>query len=85
MVFVRDIPKQVVRKNLDSLLKKLCLTYEENGISIMITVSAGAAIAPVHGMEFDTLYQKADKALYLAKGRGKQMAVIYGGADEKVE
>lgn len=85
VVFVRDIPKQVVRKNLDSLLKKLCLTYEENGISITITVSAGAAIAPVHGMEFDTLYQKADKALYLAKGRGKQMAVIYGGADEKVE
>lgn len=85
VVFVRDIPKQVVRKNLDSLLKKLCLTYEENGISITITVSAGAAIAPVHGMEFDTLYQKADKALYLAKGSGKQMAVIYGGADEKVE
>lgn len=85
VVFVRDIPKQVVRKNLDSLLKKLCLTYEENGISITVTVSAGAAIAPVHGMEFDVLYQKADKALYLAKGSGKQMAVIYGGADEKVE
>jgi GGDEF domain-containing protein len=36
-----------------------------------MSASIGVSIAPIDGNDFDTLYQKADAALYQTKQRGK--------------
>ncbi|MGG1552546.1 GGDEF domain-containing protein [Paenibacillus ferrarius] len=44
-----------------------------------ITVSIGIACCPIHGEDFETLFQRADEALYEAKGAGRNRAIAYGG------
>ncbi|MGH3730915.1 MAG: diguanylate cyclase, partial [Micromonosporaceae bacterium] len=49
-------------------------------ISMAVTVSVGAASYPVHDTRFDELIAVADRALYAAKARGRDCAVV-GGAE----
>lgn len=77
VVLVNNIPPEIVQKNLDSLLRKMNLSYGNGEVQFQISASAGAAMAPSDGRDFQTLYRKADEALYAAKKRGKQTAVIY--------
>lgn len=44
-----------------------------------MSASIGVSIAPRDGTDFDTLYEKADSALYLTKQRGKNGYTVYGG------
>ena len=46
---------------------------EENGV----TMSIGTVSCPLNGKDYDTLFGKADKALYIAKGKGKNRYIIY--------
>lgn len=77
IVFLVNIQEEVLRKNVKVLLKKLNLTYEQDGLSESITASIGIAMVPKDGMNFQTLYAKADKALYDVKNGGKNNYVIY--------
>ena len=43
-----------------------------------ISISAGVAVYPRHGSSFNVLYNKADRALYASKRKGKNMFTIYG-------
>lgn len=42
-----------------------------------LTVSAGVAAAPAHGLDARELVQRADQALYAAKHRGKDQACVF--------
>ncbi len=75
VVFLKDIPMEVISRNVRSLLKKLRLTYASEGQQVEISASAGVAVAPEDGTTFNALYLKADQALYLAKQQGKQTFV----------
>ncbi len=44
---------------------------EENGLDRATSCSIGIAIEPQHGMNYEELFNNADKALYLAKDAGK--------------
>src|SRR3954454_1951206 len=60
------------------------------GIDGPITASFGVASYPLHGVDAQTLLRKADRALYVAKERGRdrvEMASVHGagGADEAAD
>ena len=79
VVFLVDIPKEVIRRNVEALLHKLQLTYELDGKRESLSASAGIAVVPEDGSEFQTLYEKADKALYKVKKNGKNGYAFYEG------
>ncbi len=50
-----------------------------------ITVSIGIATYPKDGKDYDTLYMKADKALYYAKAQGKDQYAFYSSKVTKLK
>lgn len=78
LVFVQNIPRNVIEKNIGSLLKKLTLTYEKEEKKVCITVSAGIYLVKEPGHDFRELYQKADETLYRVKNSSKNGYRIYG-------
>lgn len=48
--------------------------------NLSLTVSIGVAGAPQHGDDPNTLYRRADAALYEAKSAGRDQVVVYGRA-----
>lgn len=52
---------------------KRCVHHLDTSISLSI----GAALAPQHGIDLHTLYEKADQALYYVKSSGKNQYHIY--------
>lgn len=78
LVFMKNIPTGVIRRNVSSLLKKLNRTYTQNGVSVTITVSAGIALMPDAPPIFSEMYRRADEALYQVKKESKNNFRIYG-------
>lgn len=78
VVFLLNIPLEIIGRNIESLLKKLCLTYQEKETSVRISASAGVAVFPTQGKSFEELYEKADQAMYQAKRKGKGSYEVYG-------
>ncbi|MEG0764673.1 MAG: EAL domain-containing protein [Pseudoflavonifractor sp.] len=82
-VFIGEIPEIAL---VHEKARKLCADIEMisvDGAVAAITCSVGIAL--VHGTErsFDLLYHHADKALYSAKCRGRNMVSLYGEEAEK--
>ena len=42
-----------------------------DGIPAGVTASIGVAVAPIHGVDYPTLFKVADKALYYVKEHGR--------------
>jgi diguanylate cyclase (GGDEF)-like protein len=53
--------------------------FQQDGkpLDLNITVSIGISVFPADGKVEDELIEKADQALYLAKGEGRNRVVIY--------
>ncbi len=64
-----------IKRKLHNLFREFQTTTDE--IKKPIGVSIGLAIAPWDGDDFETLYRKADSALYVAKRGGKNRWCIY--------
>jgi diguanylate cyclase (GGDEF)-like protein len=45
--------------------------------SLKVTVSIGSATYPENGKSYDTIFKKADRALYIAKEKGRNRYVTY--------
>ncbi len=45
--------------------------------SVSVSISIGIALYPDHGAEAEELLNKADKALYISKNKGKNMATVF--------
>ena len=43
-----------------------------------MSASIGIAVAPRDGSDFETLYKRADEALYRTKERGRNGLTLYG-------
>ena len=66
-VFMKNIPENVVEKNVASLLKKLHLEYSSGEKKVFISASAGVVLVREPQCELRELYHQADEALYQVK------------------
>lgn len=78
VVFVKNIQDiKLFNRLISRLLQQLDLYYQSKKDQINIQASIGIALAPIDGRDMNTLYLKADKALYQAKEGGKNRYKYY--------
>lgn len=84
VILLNNPPSQnVVVYKAKQLCREIRHTYEDNGKEVTVSSSIGIAFYPEHGTDFQTLYKKADKALYNVKASGKNGYAIYDPAVKK--
>jgi len=66
-----------LRVLLKTITKNLFYAYENEKENVHISTSIGVSCYPDDGTDYDTLFKKADKALYIAKEKGKNRFIIY--------
>ena len=73
--------------NVAEKLRETISRLEVPGVDGRITGSFGVASFPLHAMDSPTLLRKADRALYVAKQRGRDCveAATVHGAEATVE
>lgn len=72
----------VLKRKLNQLFRRLHAS--DSLVTVPLYASIGIAVAPWDGDSFDSLYQKADIALYRAKNAGKNDWCIYQGTMEEI-
>lgn len=80
VVFDAVRKEEDLRRILKTVSKNLQWSYKDIVDSVPITTSCGVAKYPDDGKNFEELFQKADKALYIAKAKGKNRFIIYDEA-----
>ena len=81
MVFMRDIPNgELVERRCGMLLEALKSEHPVIG-----GCSVGFALVPDHGVSYQALFQRADRALYQAKACGKSTFRCYEASDSTVD
>ncbi|WP_195268116.1 sensor domain-containing diguanylate cyclase [Eubacterium sp. 1001713B170207_170306_E7] len=74
MIFMRGLSDPaIIQERLNIFRERIRGLH---GPGLELTVSMGVAFFPVHGQSFQTLYEKADSALYEAKHRGRDGMVF---------
>ena len=77
-VFLSNIPNhEFARKKGEGIIQTMQGVETDREHNIGLSCSVGISLAPAHGICFDELYRKADKALYTAKNQGKSCSCIY--------
>jgi diguanylate cyclase (GGDEF)-like protein len=64
---------QMIGERIRHQVESSDFVVEENGVKVGVTVSLGVATYPENGTTAEQLVEKVDQALYLAKGKGKNM------------
>ncbi len=77
MVFMKNTTKEVTAMRAGQLNEAIRKPYVKDGKEIRISCSIGVAFYPKDGTDFDSLFGKADEALYKAKSLGKDRFVEY--------
>lgn len=78
MVFMHDIRNPdnagILAGKIQNLVRH---SFDDEEFGKDVSMSIGIAVAPDHGSDFQTLYEKADKALYYVKTHGKANHRLY--------
>ena len=77
MSYPADDAEGTVQKRAERILSSIRGITLPDYPELTLTVSLGVAIAPLNGARFEILYQKADKALYCIKSKGKNDYTLY--------
>jgi len=83
VLLLRGHRASFVQEAAQELMRALSIPMNIEGVSLQVTASVGAAIAPVHGTDADTLLQHADLALYHAKANGRNDFCLFEDAMEQ--
>ncbi len=70
--------KTEVETRAKRISRTLDCVYEADGGRWRMSASIGIALAPEEGTDFNTLYRRADAALYVTKAKGKNGYTLYG-------
>ena len=76
-VFIPVSDLSCVEAKAAELSRHLNTVICKGGVTCKISASIGIAISPRDGINFESLYHKADVALYQTKQRGKNNFTIY--------
>lgn len=81
----REIVLGTVKEQMDGVMKEFLEEFREEREKCEVSVSAGVYITPVEpaAEDFETIYKKADYALYTSKRAGKARYTIYTDGPEK--
>ncbi|MCG6201664.1 EAL domain-containing protein [Psychromonas antarctica] len=83
-IILNDIAtKEDVIKQVDTILSKLAVMFECDSRELFVTASIGISLFPEDGVNTQTLLQKADAAMYLAKSKGRNAFQFYAIKDEQ--
>lgn len=77
VAFIRVPSVEWAEQKAEETSRALNKIFTEGGQQWKISVSIGVAIAPKAGTDFETIYRKADYALYETKRRGKNGYTIF--------
>ena len=79
VALVHDVPtRDELKLLLKVIAREMMFAFDDK---MTLTMSIGVSQYPKDGREFDVLFGKADKSLYIAKEKGKNRHIIY---DEKL-
>lgn len=73
---IEELKKDVTRKCVETEVRLRSCEIVSNS-KINVSSSIGIALFPDNGKDFETLYNRADKALYRSKSRGKNCYTFY--------
>jgi diguanylate cyclase (GGDEF)-like protein len=59
------------------LLNALGTPFEVDGHQLLLSASVGISLCPEHGEDLETLQERADRAMYSAKARGRNQCAIF--------
>ncbi len=71
------IDEQEIRQILFTIRKNIRWYFEKSEDQLVVTLSVGTASYPKDATDMDELFAKADRALYIAKEKGKDRYIIY--------
>lgn len=79
LIFVEDIEtEEAIRSRLKAIAKHMLVAFsDEPENDIQVTLSIGVTNYPKDGDNYQELFSKADKSLYIAKDKGKNRFIIY--------
>jgi len=84
LVLMRGISdRKLVEDRCQRLLNSLRNVFQNQKNKMPLSCSIGIALSPEHGRTYYELFNKADRALYRAKAKGKNSFAIYNEEDEK--
>lgn len=85
VVFMKDI-ETIANADIlaTKLLKELQEPYQLSKGEVSLTCSIGISVYPYHGVNYQELFDKADKAMYFIKDNGKNSYRIYDAAATRV-
>ncbi len=80
IVLAKDVPSlDIIRQKAEQTVHAFRTVSEEEKPRFSVSCSVGVALADGRDIKLDTLYSKADRALYQAKRNGKNRYVLYEG------
>ena len=81
-VILKDVPNSELAEELiDRILHKISAPFEARGNQVEISVSAGISVYPDDAGTRDQIFENADRALYAAKGLGKNQLCVWSPSD----
>ncbi|WP_346944587.1 diguanylate cyclase [Clostridium sp.] len=79
IVFMKNISDETtVMIKAREMVQTLNYYYKDNGEEMNISISMGIAFSSSENNTYETLYESADKALYKAKGNGRNGYSVFG-------
>lgn len=78
MVVLKDLgPESAIRAVAESIRTQISWAFPDKQLAERVTCTIGISESPRNGTDFDTIFNKADRALYIGKQKGKDRYIIY--------